>query len=180
MDDALCFACCLCFITHWGLVSTCQSERYFIIYVRSPIVKQWCPMNIVSGSEVCGVLGISVKPYHSCVQVYIGIESCNCRRHDSTGERARERERDVGQCKMWRVWSVRYCIILICQWYQFVQYYWYSFRLQADCHGVSCLLIELADRRTCFFVQNDLKASVLKPPFRSILELWQRFRNYGK
>ena len=29
----------------------------------------------------------------------------------------------------------------------------------------------LADRRTCFFVQNELKASVLKPPFRSILEL---------
>ena len=25
--------------------------RYFIIYARSPIVKQWCPMNIVSGSE---------------------------------------------------------------------------------------------------------------------------------
>lgn len=32
----------------------CQTPhpgRYFIIYARSPIVKQWCPMNIVSGSE---------------------------------------------------------------------------------------------------------------------------------
>lgn len=27
------------------------APRYFIIYVRSPKVKQWCPMNIVSGSE---------------------------------------------------------------------------------------------------------------------------------
>eukprot|EP00437_Effrenium_voratum_P040900 CAMPEP_0181472090 /NCGR_PEP_ID=MMETSP1110-20121109/39416_1 /TAXON_ID=174948 /ORGANISM="Symbiodinium sp., Strain CCMP421" /LENGTH=180 /DNA_ID=CAMNT_0023597139 /DNA_START=99 /DNA_END=641 /DNA_ORIENTATION=- len=26
-------------------------DQYFIIYCRSPSIKQWCPMNIVSGSE---------------------------------------------------------------------------------------------------------------------------------
>eukprot|EP00913_Durusdinium_trenchii_P034942 g32685.t1 len=31
-------------------------DQYFIIYVRSPKVKQWCPMNIVSGSEALKTL----------------------------------------------------------------------------------------------------------------------------
>lgn len=31
-------------------------DQYFIIYARSPIVKQWCPMNIVSGSEALKTL----------------------------------------------------------------------------------------------------------------------------